>query len=797
MIVFMRKCIVSILCILLLTYYSASQEQSDSLITQTFTYKTSKAGELYMVWAVNNWQEPAKIYVPTNSFLKKSMAWTKMERMGNSFSLRLTLPIKTQMNMMFWVPVDSKGDSTDGWDSYGNIFYTTTFTEEKHLSFFDDALWMPETKKQFSLLTSGKHIFYISLLIALAITMFYRIKSFSIINFISGFLIGSIIITGLIKAEINNLFFNQVWQIHGAIFWDMLLLFSLTCFFYMLYSLFRQKVWVRSAVITIFALLLFGILMLSILNIEIVKQLGRPLNYQWLYYSDFLQGTDAKNALKYSISNSFIINILLIVFSVLLVALSIAFLPPKAAKKTSFILVIVASFILLVGFLQLNSFSYNKNYVKSPSIELVASAFTAEMKPKLFTMTTSKSVEQYVEKLHIRKIEKKIDSALQIDNVILFVFESTPKDLVSLYDTTIPVTSNLKKWSFMATRFDNMYAHIPSTPNSMLSLVSGIYPLISYKSFLNEYPNTSLPALPNELRKANWTTSFFSSSDLNFSNMGLYASKNGFEVVEDDKSITCIYKKFETTNTSLDGLNDKCIVKRYLQWNDANKTRKKYSMIWTNQTHYPYFVDGKNEVKYVGDNPNLNRYLNALQNSDEAFGELLEGLQKRGQLNNTLVIVIGDHGEAFGTHNQTSHASYIYEENVHIPCIIYNPVLCRGNSESEIGGLIDIPPTIMHVLSLPSPETWQGRSLFSEEKKNRVFFISPYSDFLFGTRSEEWKYIYNASTNRDELYNLKADPKELKNVAKFHREIVKQEYEILAAWVQYHNRKINAWSINN
>ena len=158
-----------------------------------------------------------------------------------------------------------------------------------------------------------------------------------------------------------------------------------------------------------------------------------------------------------------------------------------------------------------------------------------------------------------------------------------------------------------------------------------------------------------------------------------------------------------------------------------------------------------------------------------------------------MVIVVGDHGEAFGTHNQSTHASYIYEENVNIPCIIYSPLLCKGDTSNRIGGLVDIVPTIAGIAGLPIAPEWQGKSLFSPVQHDRAFFITPYSDFLFGSRSSRWKYIYNVLNNKDELYDLVDDPKELKNLSSLHPDIAKREHELIAAWVQYHKGKLEQW----
>ncbi|MEO7293392.1 MAG: sulfatase-like hydrolase/transferase, partial [Ginsengibacter sp.] len=463
-----------------------------------------------------------------------------------------------------------------------------------------------------------------------------------------------------------------------------------------------------------------------------------------MYYSDLMKGAEAKNAVAHNLTSGLILNILLFLVPSLLIAVAFAFIPARKMRKINYGLLTALLIFLVTGFIQIKTIQYSYGKIRNPFMELISSAITAGQKPKLFSMKVSEASKIYIEQFHQPVFTARPDSASHINNIILFVMESTPRDMVGMYDSSIKVTPNLIKYKSIATVYYNMYAQIPSTPNSMLSLVDGIYPLITYKSFLKEYSYSNLPALPDELKKSGWQTSFFSSSDLAFSNMRSFAEKNGFQTVEDNREINCSLKAFHTTNSQLDGLNDQCIVNRYFQWVDQNKMHNKYSMMWTNQTHYPYFFDADKEINYVENNRDLNHYLNALKSTDEAFGTLMKGLEERGMLKNTMVIVVGDHGEAFGTHNQSTHASYIYEENVNIPCIIYSPLLCKGDTSNRIGELIDIVPTISCIAGLPLTKEWQGKSLFSPLQHDRAFFICPYSYFLLGSRSAKWKYIYNA-----------------------------------------------------
>ena len=83
--------------------------------------------------------------------------------------------------------------------------------------------------------------------------------------------------------------------------------------------------------------------------------------------------------------------------------------------------------------------------------------------------------------------------------------------------------------------------------------------------------------------------------------------------------------------------------------------------------------------------------------------------------------------------------------------------------------------------------------MFDTTKNGRTFFISPYTDLVLGTRNKNWKYIYDADTKQNELYNLATDPKELFNVSDRYPEVVKKEHKVLTGWVQYVHKKYNEW----
>lgn len=758
-------------------------------VKQQVVYTSSRASAMYLLWTMNNWNIPAKNFLPAGTIIKDGMAWTKMSKRNDSFFAELQLLSNIYIDFMFRAERDSAGITMEGWDDHWGENYNLlvkgdppAIYDDSHLAFVE-----PQQKiKEFHLLKEGTRIFCISLFIMLSAWGLFVIKrwpvKFNMNNFLSGMAISAFMIMMLARMDMNGIFFQQQYLVPGCSFYDLVFLSSLSLVFMFFINVFSRRPLLKNIFATLAIILIAASTIFSILNIEIVKQLGRPLTYSWLYYSDFLRAADAKNALKANLSEDVIINILLITVSLPLLACALNLVLNNIKQKHIIIPALTVLFAI-TGWIQLQQHNFNKAKTQNPVFALATSWFFSDKNPALFSMKVSQKYVDLIQKQHRHAVKERIPLAEKINHVVFFIMESTPASLLQVYDSTFRVTPHLNEWKKYSLIYNNMYAHLPNTVNSVFSLTCSMYPLINYKAVVTEYPGIRIPALPQLLKDRGWNTSFFFSSDLSYGNIGKFLKLHGTENAEDLTTIPCNSKKFQSNYAQLEGLDDCCIVSRYFSWREK-LAGKSFSMLWTNQTHYPYFSN--DNIKY-SDNAALNPYLNALKNDDEAFHQLMTGLEERGQLENTLVVVVGDHGEAFGTHAQFSHASNIYEENLHVPCLLIYPVLFNGARDNRAGGLIDIPPTIMHLLNMPTPAQWQGTSLLGPEIKDHTFFLVPFSDFLFGSRTANWKFIYNATTETYELYDLSKDPGELKNVANDHLEIVKQEYEILAAWVQYHN----------
>jgi len=138
----------------------------------------------------------------------------------------------------------------------------------------------------------------------------------------------------------------------------------------------------------------------------------------------------------------------------------------------------------------------------------------------------------------------------------------------------------------------------------------------------------------------------------------------------------------------------------------------------------------------------------------------------RGLDTNTLFVIYGDHGEAFGQHQGNyGHTLFLYEENIRVPLLVALPgEWHEAKRVKRTASLIDVAPTLLDLLGLKAPADYQGVSLL-EPRQQAALFFTDYSLPLAGVRDGRWKLIAEVGSSRVKLFDLVTDPDETRNVA--------------------------------
>lgn len=167
---------------------------------------------------------------------------------------------------------------------------------------------------------------------------------------------------------------------------------------------------------------------------------------------------------------------------------------------------------------------------------------------------------------------------------------------------------------------------------------------------------------------------------------------------------------------------------------------------------------------------------------EDGVGEILKALEQTGQLENTIVVFTSDNGYFYGEHGLSVERRLAYEESIRLPLLVRYPKLIKpGTVRNEFALNIDLAPTLLSLAGVAVPRNMQGQSLVpllqgAQPVWRNSFLIEYYSDKVFpriaqmgykAVRNQRWKYIhYLELDGMDELYDLKTDPFEMKNLAR-------------------------------
>ena len=149
--------------------------------------------------------------------------------------------------------------------------------------------------------------------------------------------------------------------------------------------------------------------------------------------------------------------------------------------------------------------------------------------------------------------------------------------------------------------------------------------------------------------------------------------------------------------------------------------------------------------------------------TDSQLERLFGFLRDNGLSENTIVILVADHGEEFMEHGDWGHAHNLYQQSLHVPLIITGPGIPSGYVEEANVGQFDVLPTILDYLCLPAPDHIEGISLLAPFPEDRII---PSSGVLADTSSASClqnrsKVLWFVETDSVETYDLEEDPLEL------------------------------------
>jgi arylsulfatase A-like enzyme len=179
--------------------------------------------------------------------------------------------------------------------------------------------------------------------------------------------------------------------------------------------------------------------------------------------------------------------------------------------------------------------------------------------------------------------------------------------------------------------------------------------------------------------------------------------------------------------------------------------------------HFPYFDYGENYRIMEDDGRLISRYYNNLNLLDHMIKRVYDYLKEQGLMERTILVIVGDHGQAFGQHhsNNFMHYRYSYNENLETPAILYQPALFKPRVVGFPTSHADILPTVLDAMRIPfSPMGFDGESLFSQKLKRTSLFFYGYEESISSLNTHLVKVQYSLKKNRCQAFDLNLDPDE-------------------------------------
>lgn len=385
-------------------------------------------------------------------------------------------------------------------------------------------------------------------------------------------------------------------------------------------------------------------------------------------------------------------------------------------------------------------------------------------------------------------------------NIVVIVLESGGSRYMQRYGFPLETTPNLERLADRSVRIEHFYSTSNKTIAAALPICGSTWNDPHTLATAVDHPNCPVPAVSTWLGREGYHTAFLGAGGRRvwegYCNLhDVYASR-GWDVARDGKHPFWAevggYDRF----SSPDYLDQELFAdaRRYIR---SSAGRKFFLLMWNYDTHAPFFAREDEgpawdeeqfppSIRGTGEKENeFRRYLNSLRRTDAMIGSFYDWLESEGIADDTLVVVTGDHGEAWGQHGQFAHGPTLYEEEVRVPLLLIHRSLAEkvGPNLPIVGSQIDIWATITDVCGLPFDPRWQGRSLLGGDSGDRRAML--YRREGLGVREGRFKYLWDQDTKREWLFDVVADPEEKHNLAKEYPSLCARQFRRVRAWSAY------------
>ena len=354
-------------------------------------------------------------------------------------------------------------------------------------------------------------------------------------------------------------------------------------------------------------------------------------------------------------------------------------------------------------------------------------------------------------------------------NIIFVTVDTTRADRMDFLGSKRGLTPNLDVLARQGVVFERVYSQAPLTPVSHATIFTGTYPQFHTVTDFGHQLPTLLPYVPEILKKSGYHTGAFIGSLILDPKASMAPGfDRGFDVFD-----AGFRPKHGADESRYDTVERRAgdVVQRAIKWLDKNHPSPFFIWVHLYDPHAPYDAPPPYDTRFK------EPYDAEIAYADASLGTLFTYLRQRGLYERSLIMIMSDHGESLGAHGEAMHGIFLYDETIHVPLVFKLPgEVLAGHRVSSRVRLVDVAPTLLSMLSLPLPPTFQGESLVPLMKagsKRAEADLLAYAETDYPHRAFGWsalralrsgKYLY-VRAPRAELYDESQDTTDHKNLA--------------------------------
>lgn len=341
-------------------------------------------------------------------------------------------------------------------------------------------------------------------------------------------------------------------------------------------------------------------------------------------------------------------------------------------------------------------------------------------------------------------------------HVILISMDTTRADHLSCYGFDKKTTPNIDKFAKDSVLFEQCITPIPYTLPAHSCMMTGTNPV-----YHGVHDNTSYTLSSENITLAErfqdnaYTAGAIVSTYVLNNKFGM---SQGFDTYDDE------FRNPKEVFYETERLGDETS-QVAIEWLEQHKDENFFLFLHYYDPHDPYRPPQPFASQFADD-----LYSGEIAFTDFCVKKVFDKLKELKLYDDSLIIIVGDHGEGLGDHGEQQHGYYIYQSSIHVPMIVHFPGGKYKNKRvDKTVGLIDLAPTICR---------WTGTELLNEyvgKDLTEYLEASPEERFLYseslaptqygcssllGLVGNDWKYIQSSAP---EMYNIQKEPEELVN----------------------------------